>query len=114
MKSKKLENQRKYFKTSALVTVQLHMVSRIDYMCHLQYNDFSNHLNFPFTLRLQLRWSKNIIEEQACPHQEVLGAMDPLLCVLRNLAASVKLEDICNFPEEGDEFIFGTKAEQTI
>ena len=114
MKSKKLEDQRKYFKTSALLSVQWHMISRIDDMCHLRYNDFSNHLDFPFTLRLQLRWSKNIIEERACPHQIILGAMDPLLCVLLNLAAFIELEGFGNFPEEGDEFIFGTKAERTI
>ena len=105
MKSKKLEDQRKYFKTSALLSVQWHMISRIDDMCHLRYNDFSNHLDFPFTLRLQLRWSKNIIEERACPHQVVLGAMDPLLCVLLNLAAFIELEGLGNFPEESDSKI---------
>ena len=57
-KTKKVEDQRMYFKTSALLTVQWNMISRIDGMCHLQCIDFSNHLDFPFTLRLQLRWSK--------------------------------------------------------
>lgn len=114
MKSNKIEDQRKYFKTSALLTLQWHMISRIDDMCHLRYTDFSNHLDFPFTLQLQLRWSKNIVEERSCPHQIVIGAMDPLLCVLLNLGAFVELEGLGNFPEEGDEFIFGTKAERTI
>ena len=40
--------------------------------------------------------------------------MDPLLCVLPNLAAFIEFEGLGNFPKEGDEFIFGTKAERTI
>ena len=73
-----------------------------------------NHLDFPFTLRLQLRWAKNIVEEQSYPHQIVIGSMDLLLCVLLNLGAFVELEGLGNFPEESDEFIFGKKAERTI
>ncbi len=97
MKSIKIEDQRKYFKTSALLTVQWHMISRIDDMCHLRYTDFSNHLDFPFTLQLQLRWSKNIVEEQSCPHQIVIGAMDTLLCVLLNLEHSLSLRAFATF-----------------
>ena len=40
--------------------------------------------------------------------------MDPLLCVLLNLGAFVELGGLGNFPEECDEFIFGTKAGRTI
>ena len=90
------------------------MISRIQNICQLRYNDFSNHFDFHFSLRLQLRWSKNIIEEQVYQHQVVLGAMDPLLCVLLNLGAFVKLDGISIFSEKYDDFIFGTKAERTI
>ena len=114
MQTKNIDEQRKYFKTSALLSVQWHMLSRIDDMCHLQFTDFSNHLDFPFPLQLQLRWSKNIAEEQSFPQQIVIGAMDPLLCVLLNLGAFINLEGLGNFPEEGDVFIFQTKAERTI
>ena len=80
--TKRIENKknwwtRKYFKISALLSVQWLMISRIDDMRHLQYTNFSNHLEFPFTLQLQLRWYKNIVDEQLCPHQIVIGAMDP-------------------------------------
>ena len=75
---------------------------------------FSNYIEFPFTLRLQLRWSKTIVEEWAYTHQLVLGAMDPLVCVLLNPAGFIELEGLANFPEEDDDFIFGKKAEITI
>ena len=83
-------------------------------MCHLRYTDLSNHVDFPFTLKLQLRWSKNIIEERACPHQLVLGSMNPLVCVLLNLSGFIELEGLAQIPEEEDAFIFGKKAERTI
>ena len=114
MKSLKIDDCRRYFKTSALLTMQGHMISRIDDMCHLRYADFSNHLDFPFTLRLQLRWSKNIMEERSCPHQLVLGARDPLVCVLLNFAAFIELEGLSKAPEDSEEFIFGLKAERII
>ena len=113
-KAAKVEDLRKYYKTSSLLTMQWHTISRIDDMCHLRYTDLSNHLDFPFSLRLQLRWSKNIVKERACPHQLVLGAMDPMICVLLNLGAFIELGGLDRFPEEGDEFIYGTKAERTI
>lgn len=112
--SVKVEDHNKYSKTSALITIQWHMISRIDDMCHLRYTDFSNHIDFPFVLRLQLRWSKNITEERSTPHQLVVGAMDPVVCVLLNLAGFIELEGLANFPEQDDRFIFGIKAENTI
>ena len=36
------------------------------------------------------------------------------MCVLLNLVAFIELRGLDNFPEEGDEFIFGTKAKRTI
>ena len=88
------------------------MISRIDDTCHLQYTDFSNHLDFTFTLQLQLTWSKNIVKEQLYPLQIVLGAMDLLLCVLLNPGAFIELEGLGNYPEGGNEFIFGTRLKE--
>ena len=59
-------------------------------------------------------WSKRIIKEQACTHQAVLLATDPLLYILFNLRVYIELEGLSNFPEEGNEFIFGTKYERAI
>ena len=36
------------------------------------------------------------------------------MCVLLNLSGFIELEGLAKFPEEVDEFIFGTKAERTI
>ena len=91
------------------------MISRMDDMCHLSFDNVTNNPSFPFALCLRMRWSKNITEERESPQQIMLGAMDPRVCVLINLAAFVEYAHIVKLPEPS-RFIFGTSsaAQKTI
>lgn len=82
------------------------MISRMDDMCHLCFNNITNNPSFSFVLYLKLRWSKSIQEEREAPQQIILGAMDPKLCVLLSLAAYVEFCFESRLVEESS-FVFG-------
>ena len=74
------------YKVSAVITLQWHLIGRIDDMMKLKLVDVFGSNQFPFLLMSQLRWSKNIREEREAPKQHILGSMDPRMCCLLNLA----------------------------
>ena len=82
------------------------MISRMDDMCHLCFDNITSNPSFSFALCLKLRWSKNIVEEREAPQQIILGAMDPRLCVLLTLAAYVEFCHQARLVEESS-FVFG-------
>ena len=98
--------KRKFILCRALFALQWHMISRMDDMCHLSFDNITNNPSFAFALCLKLRWSKNIQEEREAPQQIILGAMDPRLCVLLTLAAYI---EFCykSRQVEGSGFVFG-------
>jgi hypothetical protein len=65
---------------------QYHLIGRIDDVVHFKVNDPRGHGDYDFALKTRVRWSKNVMEERQCPPQILLGAMDPLFCVLLHLA----------------------------
>ncbi|KAI9981083.1 hypothetical protein PInf_010492 [Phytophthora infestans] len=75
----------------AVLTMQWHLLARIDDMMKLQFDSLSCSIQHPGTLTCQLRWSKNISEERDAPKQIVLGSMDPRVCVLLNIAVHVEM-----------------------
>ncbi|ETN00948.1 hypothetical protein PPTG_17274 [Phytophthora nicotianae INRA-310] len=78
---------------SAVLTLQWHLIARIDDMMKMKFDSFSCSIHHPGTLNCQLRWSKNISEERDAPEQIVLGSMNPRVCVLLNLAVHVETTD---------------------
>ncbi|ETO84830.1 hypothetical protein F444_01297 [Phytophthora nicotianae P1976] len=61
---------------SAVLTLQWHLIARIDDMMTMKFDSFSCSIHHPGTLHCQLRWSKNISEERDAPEQIVLGSMN--------------------------------------
>ena len=59
--------KRKYWSTKCLFSLQWHMISRLDDMCHLCFENITNNPSFSFALCLRMRWSKNISEERESP-----------------------------------------------
>ncbi|KAH9141397.1 hypothetical protein AeRB84_014418, partial [Aphanomyces euteiches] len=95
------------FRLSSILTMQWHLIGRVDDMMKLQFCNFSFNPAHLFTLICQMRWSKNILEERESPRQILLGSMDERLCVLLNLAVYVELID-SDDPERVDHgFLFG-------
>ncbi|ETK73968.1 hypothetical protein L915_19155 [Phytophthora nicotianae] len=78
---------------SAVLTLQWHLIARIDDMMKMKFDSFSCSIHHPGALHCQLRWSKNISEERDAPEQIVLGSMNPRVCVLLNLAVHVETTD---------------------
>ena len=78
---------------------QYHLIGRIDDVCNFKVNDPRGHGDFDFALKTKVRWSKNVMEERQCPPQILLGAMDPLFCLLLNLAVYLE-EMLCRDPNQ--------------
>ncbi|KUF81643.1 hypothetical protein AM588_10000277 [Phytophthora nicotianae] len=96
----------------AVLTMQWHLIARIDDMMKLKFDSFSCSIHHPGSLICQLRWSKNISEERDAPEQIVLGSMDPRLCALLNLAIHVEMTDkaalspfVFGNPQDGDRVV---------
>ena len=69
----------------ALVNFQFHLIARIDDATQVVLEHIRVHDSFPNALKTRLNWSKNVEDERDAPWQIVLGAMDPLYCVLCSL-----------------------------
>ena len=70
---------------------QFHLIARIDDTAHVRKDSIQVCPQFPeIALVTRLRWSKNVREERDAPTQIILGAMNPIYCML--LAFSIFLE----------------------
>lgn len=65
---------------------QCNLIERVDDVANFKVNDPRGHGDCDFALKTKVRWSKNIMEERQCLPQISLGAMDPVFCVILNLA----------------------------
>ncbi|OWZ03196.1 hypothetical protein PHMEG_00025112 [Phytophthora megakarya] len=101
----------------SVLTLQWHIVARIDDMMKLKFDNFSANTQFPLTLLIQVRWSKNISEERDAPVQILFGSLDPRIldprmCALLNLAVyiettatSMESEFVYGNPNDGDRVV---------
>ncbi|KAG1703778.1 hypothetical protein DVH05_006792 [Phytophthora capsici] len=95
------------YMVNSVLTLQWHIMARIDDMMKLQFNNFFSNTQYTSTLLCQVRWSKNISEERDAPEQIVFGSMDSRLCPLLNLA--IHIETSPNVTSS--EFIFGNSKD---
>ena len=70
---------------TALCNFQFHLIARIDDTTQLVLEHIRVHNTFPNALKTRLNWSKNVEDERDAPWQIVLGAMNPVYCVLCRL-----------------------------
>ncbi|KAG2759892.1 hypothetical protein Pcac1_g28134 [Phytophthora cactorum] len=96
----------------SVLSLQWHIMARIDDMMKLQFGNFSPNMEYASTLLFQMRWSKNIQEERDAPEQIVVGSMDPKMCALLNLAVYIESstnvtssEVLCGNPKDGDRAV---------
>lgn len=91
----------------SVLTLQWHLIARIDDLMKLKFADFASNVEFPSTLICQMRWSKNITEERDAPEQIVFGSMDPRVCPLLNLALYIATSiNVAN-----SEFVYGNPSD---
>jgi hypothetical protein len=91
---------------SSVLTLQWHLIGRVDDMMKLRRKDISSNLEHKFALTVQMRWSKNITEERESPRQIVLGSYDERMCVLLHLAIHLELKGGDGECAQND-FLFG-------
>lgn len=75
------------FLCNALWCWQYHLIARLDDMTQMKLSDIKSNLVHPFSLAVQMVWSKNIHEERDTAYQIVLGSMDTRLCPLVSMGA---------------------------
>ena len=85
----------------AVLTVQWHLMGRIDDIMKLAISTFIFNSCHPFTLHIKMCWSKNIRNERQLPTQIMFASMDPIVCPLMNL---VTMNEVVG--TDGD-FLFG-------
>ncbi|EEY68656.1 uncharacterized protein PITG_18596 [Phytophthora infestans T30-4] len=97
---------------SSVLKLQWHICARIDDMMKLQFANLSPNTQYPSTLLLQMRWSKNIHEERDAPEQIIIDSLDPKMCVLLNLAVFIEStssvmssEFVYGNPKDGDHVV---------
>ena len=78
------------FEASCVLSLQWHLIARIDDLMKLKFENISGNAQNNFTLLCKMRWSKNITEEREAPEQVILGSMDKRLCPLLNLAVFIE------------------------
>ena len=71
---------------NSFLSMQWHMIGRVDDMLQLQISHFYADTNFDFSLLSKIKYSKNIMEERESPEQIILRSSDPLVYPLLNLA----------------------------
>ncbi|KAG3128583.1 hypothetical protein PI126_g21341 [Phytophthora idaei] len=97
------EQNKTSFMVGSVLSLQWHIMARIEDMMKLQFGNFSPNTEYASTLLFQMRWSKNIQEERDTPEQIVVGSMDPKMCAVLNLA--VYIESSANVTSS--EFLYG-------
>ena len=53
----------------AMLKFQFHLIGRNDDTAHVLKSSIKRSPQFPEVLTVQMRWSKNVMEERDCPHQ---------------------------------------------
>jgi hypothetical protein len=90
----------------AMLKLQFHIIGRADVISNLETIDLRVHEQSNFALQMAVSWSKNVLNEQNCPDQILIGAIDTDFCVL--LALGCYLETyLCEQGPQGKRFLFG-------
>ena len=71
---------------------QFHLIGRGDDIHEMETKNLKRHPQFDFALQTKLNWSKNVKDERDCPPQIMLGSMNPMFCVLLDLAIYLEVK----------------------
>ena len=80
----------KKYALAAYFIFQFHMIARVDDVMHFSQEDLTPNLEYDYTFKSKMKWSKNILDESRTSDQIVIGAADPKFCAI--LALAVHLE----------------------
>ena len=97
-------NTLKWSKLLALLTLQLQLIGRMDDMIHMKFWNLTPNIEFPFSIKSKLRWSKSIREET------VVSSNDCFIYLLLNLGVYI---ESCGQDAQSltrDSFLFGGES----
>jgi hypothetical protein len=81
----------KRFLAPCVNKVQYNLIARLDDAMELEMEDIKPNLQFPFSLLVQMCWSKNVNEERDAGEQILLGSMQREYCILLALATFLEV-----------------------
>lgn len=88
-----LRNQReskKKYSAAALFLFQYNMIGRVDDASRFNLEDLTPCPEYDFCVQSKMCWSKNVNEERDAPNQLLMGADNPMYCIL--IAMGIHLE----------------------
>jgi len=77
---------------TSCLRLQFNLIGRGDDVHEMETTNLKRHPQFDFALQTKLNWSKNVNDERDCPPQIMLGSMNPLFCVLLDLAIYLEVK----------------------
>ena len=99
----------KWCRLLSLLTLQWQLIGRMDDMVHMKFSNLTPNIEFAFSIKCKLRWSKNIREERDVPEQIVVSCNDSLMDPLLNLGVYIESygrdENLTR-----DSFLFGGES----
>ena len=78
-------------------------------MVHMKFSNLTPNIEFAFSIKCKLRWSKNIREERDVPEQIVVSCNDSLMDPLLNLGVYIESYG-CEENLTRDSFLFGGES----
>ncbi|KAI2492284.1 hypothetical protein MHU86_22256 [Fragilaria crotonensis] len=90
----------------AMVNFQFHLIARVDDSTQVVLEHIRVHDSFPHALKTRLNWSKNVQDERDAPWQIVLGALNPVYCVLCSLGLWLELNIKMHPPALDSPYVF--------
>jgi hypothetical protein len=96
--------------TLTMLKFQFHIIARTDDITNLKTNDLRSHGTFgEFALQTKVSWSKNVMEECACPDQLLIGAANTNFCILFALACYLESRPTTNWH---GRYLFGDRDDK--
>jgi hypothetical protein len=95
------------YRMPTMMKLQYHLIGRSDDVASFLLKAFKGHPDprfFKLALVVKVQWSKNVMDERACPDQIFMGSSDPDFCLLLQLF--VYLEDWMYYDNNGLESEF--------
>ena len=89
------------------------MIAHVDDVMHFKQEDLTLNLEYDFTLKSKMAWSKNITSEARTSDQIILGPGDPKFCAMLALAVHLEVVIENGSLEEGGVLMGISKAVAT-
>ena len=99
--------QLKWSRLYAMLAMQWQLMARMDDMLNISFESITTHLSFPFSLKAQMRWSKNICEEREVPEQVVFPSMEYNVDPILSLALYLEVSDTAGELLSKEGHVFG-------